>query len=141
MNATISDSGIVVAAGRGERTLAVGLVRDFMAAMARRDMVAMRACLGSGLRIQATGGVVLHSIEEFAAFGSSLCNEMRKDIESFEACEAPVGVAVYVYGTMSGRWTDGSPFAGVRFCDRLLVRDQQIVDLQVWSDMGEFRPR
>jgi ketosteroid isomerase-like protein len=141
VNATINDSGIVVAAGRAERAQAVDLVREFLAALAHHDLPLAGRSLGSGFRMQVSGGHVFRTLEEFVAWSAQRNGSVRKGVDSIEACEAPVGVAVYAYGTMSGHWRDGQPFEGVRYCDRFLVRDGHIHELQVWSDMGEFRPR
>jgi ketosteroid isomerase-like protein len=141
MNSTINDSGIVVAAGRTERASGVGLVRDFLDALTRRDLAAANASLGGGFRMHVPGGEVCRSLEDFAAFGRKRYAAVRKNIDGIEACDAPVGVAVYACGTMSGQWLDGTSFEGVRYCDRFLVRDGKILEMQEWNDLGEFRPR
>ena len=47
----------------------------------------------------------------------------------------------YATGTMAGAWLDGTPFTGVRFCDRLVLRNGLLVEMQVWNDLAEIRPR
>ena len=46
---------------------------------------------------------------------------------------------VYILGTLYGRWTDGSTFAGIRFVDRFEIREGLIVLQEVWNDIGEYR--
>ena len=48
-------------------------------------------------------------------------------------------MVVYCFGTLSGEWLDGTPFAGIRFIDRFTLRDGLLADQTVWNDMGEFR--
>ena len=69
-----------------------------------------------------------------AAFSAARNGPVRKHIDGLEACEAPVGLSVYASGTMSGHWLDGSAFQGVRFCDRLVLRDGLIAEMQVRRD-------
>jgi hypothetical protein len=49
-------------------------------------------------------------------------------------------VAVWCSGTLAGEWTDGTPFAGIRFVDRFSVRDGMIICQEVWNDLGERMP-
>jgi ketosteroid isomerase-like protein len=141
VNATISDSGIIVATGRSARAAAIDIVRDFVEALARRDLVAARRHLTADFRMTVPGNHSFRTLEEFAAFSQTRTGAVRKQTEGFDACEVAIGIAVYTYGTMSGTWLDGSEFAAVRYIDRLLLRDDRIVEMQVWSDMAEFRPR
>jgi ketosteroid isomerase-like protein len=141
MNVNINESGIVIGAGRTERGIAIDVVREFLDALGRRDLDAARAYLGPGFTMTVAGNHRFRSLPEFAAFSASRNGRVHKDIDSLEACEASAGVSVYASGTMSGHWLDGSAFQGVRYCDRFLLRDGLILEMQVWSDMAEFRPR
>jgi hypothetical protein len=79
------------------------------------------------------------SLADFIAFGTTRYRDLRKQCDSFEACEAAGGFAVFVRGEMSGSWLDGTPFSRVRWCDRFLVQSGRIVDLETWSDLAETR--
>jgi hypothetical protein len=136
----ISDSGIVVATARTERAVAVDVVREFIDALSRRDLVAAGARIAMGLQITAAGGRRFRRLEEFVAYSGSRNGAVRKAVEILEACEAANGIAVFVRGTMSGEWLDGTPFTDVRFIDRLLVVEGRIAELEIWSDLAEFRP-
>jgi hypothetical protein len=141
MNATINDSGIVIGAGRTERAIAIDVVREFLDALGRRDLETARAYLAPGFTMTVSGNYRFRALDEFAAFSASRNGPVRKHVDGLEACEAPVGVAVYASGTMAGSWLDGSTFQGVRYCDRFVLRDGLIAEMQVWSDMADFRPR
>ncbi len=88
-----------------------------------------------------SGNYRFTDIADFIAFSRQRNGGVRKAPEGYDVCRTEEGVAVYCYGTMSGNWVDGSPFEGVRFIDRFLIRGTKILDLKVWSDMAEFRPR
>jgi ketosteroid isomerase-like protein len=141
MNVNINDSGIVIGAGRTERAIAIDVVREFIDALGRRDLEAARAYLAPSFTMTVSGNHRFRTLAEFAAFNASRNGPVHKHIDGLEACEAPAGLSVYASGTMSGHWLDGSAFQGVRFCDRFVLRDGLIVEMQVWSDMAEFRPR
>lgn len=141
MSLGISDSGIVIGAGRTERAIALDVVRDFLDALGRRDLEAARTVLGPGFVMTVSGNHQFRRLEDFTAFSAARNGPVRKSIDGLEASEAPTGIAVYAMGTMSGTWLDGTPFQGIRYCDRFVLRDGRIVEMQVWSDMAEFRPR
>lgn len=141
MSISVNDSGIVVATARSERADAVDLVRGFMESLAQQDLAAASRGLAAGFRMVISGGHEFAALADFLAFSRKRYAAVRKHIDGIEACEAPVGVSVYLTGTMSGQWLDGTPFERVRFCDRFLVRDARILELHTWSDLAEFRPR
>jgi ketosteroid isomerase-like protein len=141
MNVNINDSGIVIGAGRTERAIAIDVVREFTDALGRRDLEAARAYLAPDFTMSVPGNHRFRTLAEYAAFSAGRNGPLRLQIDGLEACEAPVGLAVYASGTMSGQWLDGSAFHGVRFCDRFVLRNGLIVEMQVWNDLAEFRPR
>lgn len=135
----ISDSGIVIGAGRTERAIAIDVVREFLDALGRRDLAAASAYLAPGFVMTLPGNHQFRSLEEFAAFSATRSGTARRAIDGLEASEAPTGLAVYATGTMTGSWPDGRNFQGVRFCDRVVLRNGLIVEMQVWSDLAEYR--
>jgi hypothetical protein len=141
MNVNINDSGIVIGAGRTERAIAIDVVREFVDALGRRDLDAARAYLAPDFTMSVPGNHRFRTLAEYAAFSAGRNGPLRLHIDGLEACEAPVGLAVYASGTISGEWLDGSAFHGVRFCDRFVLRNGLIVEMQVWNDLAEFRPR
>jgi hypothetical protein len=135
----LGEGRIVVGTARGERGDAIDLVRHWFEATAGRDLDAASRLMAPGVRITISGGHRFSSLAEFLDFGASRYREVRKQCDSFEACEAVGGFAVFVRGEMSGVWADGAPFSKVRWCDRFLVQGGQIVDLETWSDLAETR--
>lgn len=124
---------------RSERGDAIDLVRRWFDATAGGDLAGAAALMSQGPRINVSGGHRFSNLEDFIAWGARRYAEVRKQCDSFEACEAAGGFAVYVRGEMSGRWSDGASFSRVRWCDRFLVQGGRIVDLDTWSDLAESR--
>lgn len=135
----IGEGRIVVGTARGERGDAIDLVRHWFDATAARDFGTAASLMSSTVRITVSGGHRFNKLADFMAFGAARYRDVRKQCDSFEACEAAGGFAVYVRGEMLGSWADGTPFARVRWCDRFLVQAGRIVDLETWSDLAETR--
>jgi ketosteroid isomerase-like protein len=113
------------------------VARNFLDLFERRDLVAAAKLLAPDFAMTWPGGARFTSFEELAAWGKGRYRSVRNAYEAFE--EAPVagGIAVFVTGTLTGELGDGTPFAGGRFAERLLVRDGKIAALHVWSDMAD----
>lgn len=139
MTGNLGDGRIVVGIARTERADAIDLARAWLDANGRRDLAAAAAMMAPGARVTISGGHVFPSLEAFAAFAAGRYAGMHKQADAFEACEAAGGLAVYVRGTLSGSFIDGRPFAAVRWCDRFLVAQGRIVDIETWSDLAEAR--
>lgn len=135
----LGEGRIVVGTARGERGDAIDLVRRWFDATSIRDLEAAERLMDPAIRITISGGHRFASFAEFVAFGTSRYREFRKKCDSFEACEAAGGFAIYVRGEMAGEWADGKPFSKVRWCDRFLVQAGRIVDLETWSDLANDR--
>lgn len=139
MSLGISDSGIVIGAGRTERAIAIDVVREFLDALGRRDLAAASAYVAPGFVMTVPGNHQFRRLDDFVAFSATRSGTARRSIDSLEASEAPTGLAVFATGTLAGSWPDGRSFQGVRFCDRLVLRNGLIVEMQVWSDLAEAR--
>lgn len=83
------------------------------------------------------GGLVFHDLEELVAWGKTRYNFVTKTYERFDEVTMENGAVVYCFGTLAGEWPNGSRFEGVRFIDRFTLRDDQLVDQQVWNDLAE----
>ena len=139
MTGNLGDGRIVVGTARTERADAIDLARNWLDAVWRRDLAAAAAMMTPGARVTISGGHQFAALEAFAAFAAERYAEFRKQADAFEACEAAGGLAVYVRGTLSGTFKDGVPFSAVRWCDRFLVAQGRIIDIETWSDIAETR--
>jgi ketosteroid isomerase-like protein len=134
------DSGIVVATARPERALAMDLAREFMDALSHRDLLRAGNMLAADFVMTVSGGQVFRRLEDFMAHSALHYASVRKTGAVIEACEASNGIAVYLHGAMYGTWLNGSAFEA-RFCDRFLIRDGKLAELQTWSDAAEHARR
>lgn len=134
------DTGIVIAAARPERATAIDLARDFMDALAHRDLPRATNLLAADFVMTISGGWSFKRLEDFIAHSAQSYSSVRKTSSVIEACEASNGIAVYLHGAMLGTWLDGRQFEA-RFCDRFLVRDGKLAELQTWSDAAEHARR
>lgn len=119
------------------------LVRDFLRALAERDIARAGALLAPGANIVFPGGAVRKSIEDIVAGSARKYQHVDKRIERVDVLPDPAhagGTIVYCYGTLFGRWLDGSSFEGIRFIDRFAIADGLITDQQVWNDTAYVRP-
>lgn len=121
---------------------AMALVRRYLDAMEARDLPAARALLAPGFRMLFPGGAQMESLEQLIEWSRPRYQFVRKKYEQFDHCAGAHGATdiVYCYGTLEGRWNDGSDFAGIRFIDRFEIRDGKLADQKVWNDIGAIRP-
>jgi 4-oxalocrotonate tautomerase family enzyme len=113
------------------------VVRDYLAAMERRDLAAAKAMLAEGFEMIFPGTAPMRGLDELIAWARDRYKSVGKTYEHFDVAPGPEGVAVYCYGALHGEWLDGRKFEGIRFIDRFTVRDGRIVDQRVWNDLGE----
>jgi ketosteroid isomerase-like protein len=113
------------------------LVRDFLAAMERRDLAAAKTLLAPGFFMVFPGGARFDSLEALVESARSRYRSAKKTYERFDTFDG----GVYCFGTLHGELLDGTPYSGVRFIDRFTVRDGKLVDQMVWNDLAEARGR
>lgn len=109
-------------------------VRDFLAAIERRDLAACRAFAAPGLQMTFPGGLEHASFDALFASSSGRYQRVGKHIEQVDVMRAGDLWIAYCFGTLHGLWRDGTPFEGIRFIDRFELRDGVIVRQQVWND-------
>lgn len=119
-------------------TSATRLVRDYLDAMEARDLSGARNLLAPGFVMVFPGDVRLETLEALVEWSRPRYQFVRKTYEHYDeaATDQPGESVVYCFGTLSGQWLDGRPFAGIRFIDRFVVRDGLLTDQKVWNDMG-----
>ena len=119
----------------------VQVVRDFLAAMERRDLAAAKAMLAPGFMMIFPGGRRLDTLEQLVESAKTRYRSARKTYERFDVAPgaSPAGEAgiVYCFGTLHGELLSGEPYSGVRFIDRFTVAGGRLVDQRVWNDMAE----
>ena len=115
------------------------IARLFLYALHRRDLAAATLLLAPQFSMRVTGGHRYTTLAAFAADAADQFLNMRKSGRQFDACDAALGVVVYAHGLMSGEWRDGGRFQDVQWVDRFLIQHGGIAELQILSEIGEFR--
>lgn len=115
-------------------------VRDYLAAMEARDLVAARRFLAPAFKMEFPGPVQMTGLDELLAWAAPRYRFVRKTYSRIDTCGNDAEAVVYCFGTLSGAWPDGSAFAGIRFIDRFTLQGGLMIDQTVWNDLGEVRP-
>lgn len=116
-------------------------IKSFLAAMEERDLARAKSFLGEGFQMLFPGGESFSTLEELVAWAKPRYQWVKKDYERFDPCPAGEDTIVYCYGTLYGQWPDGTEFNGIRFIDRIVVRDGMLTDQKVWNDLAEVVSR
>lgn len=114
------------------------LLRDFLAALERRELAAASALLAPGTVMVFPGDQRYTTLEAMAEASKGRYRRIGKRLEAVEVWESGGGRAVaYVFGTLHGVNLHGVPFEGVRFVDRFEVEGGRITAQQVFNDLAE----
>jgi ketosteroid isomerase-like protein len=113
------------------------VVRDYLAAMERRDLAAAKAMLAPGFSMVLPGGARFESLEALVDWARPRYKRALKSYDRFDvSTQADGSAVVYCFGALHGELNDGSPYSGIRFIDRFTVRDGKLADQMVWNDMS-----
>jgi phenylpyruvate tautomerase PptA (4-oxalocrotonate tautomerase family) len=120
---------------------AVDVVKDFLSRLESRDLAAAAALTGDGFEMVFPSGKRMRDLETLVGWSRDRYDHVTKTFEGFDEAFASDRAIVWCRGTLEGAWTDGTPFAGIRFCDRFELSGGRIVFQEVWNDLAEWRPR
>lgn len=115
---------------------ALQIATRFLAAQAARDVEAARPVAAADFAVVSPGGRRTDLDGLFERLRGSY-RALEKIPEAQDLAAAGDAVVVYTHGTMVGERADGSRFSGVRFADRITVRDGQVVTQEIWNDFGQ----
>ena len=118
---------------------AVARVRAYLAAMERRDLTAAEAMLAPGFVMTFPTGARFTRLPDLVEWAKPRYRFVTKSFERADAAPAPDGIAVTAFGTLTGEWPDGTPFAGIRYCDWFLVTAAGLARQEVWNDLAAAR--
>ena len=113
-------------------------VRAFLAALDARDFVTARSHVGPRFSMMYPGGVRMRRLEDVDDWAAQHYATATKSYQRFDVAFAGDGTLVFGVGTLSGTWRNGNPFAGVRFIDRFRLSGGRILEVEAWTDVGEF---
>jgi hypothetical protein len=113
------------------------IVRRYLELSMIPDPDAAAQYMKPGTIITFTGGRDFDTPRGPAAFNKDRYRWVKKKMDRFDVCPGKDETVVYSVGTLYGEWPDGTPFEGNRYVDRFVVRDGQIVKMDVWNDSAE----
>ena len=120
---------------------AVDVVKDFLARLEARDLAGATALTGDGFEKVFPSGKQMRDLETLVEWSRTRYARVRKQFDGFDEAVSGDRAIVWCRGTLEGAWTDGTPFEGIRFCDRFELSGGRIVFQEVWNDLSEWRPR
>lgn len=115
------------------------IVRAYLAAMEARDFATAGSYLAEHFEMTFPGGVTFATPAELADWGRERYRFVHKSYDGFDEVQAPAGITVYCFGTLSGEWPDGTRFDNIRFVDRFEISAGKLVNQRVWNDLAERR--
>ncbi|WP_171103126.1 tautomerase family protein [Ruegeria sp. HKCCD7255] len=116
------------------------IVRAFLAETSDRAFESARKRLSSDFVMQFPGTAPMRDLEDLRSWAANRYRRIAKTYEGFDAMQSDGDAAiVYCRGTLSGEWTDGSAFEGIRFIDRFEIQNDLITRQDVWNDIAETR--
>lgn len=114
--------------------------RHYLMHMEDRALDKARGLLGPGFAMRFPGKVDMSTLDELIAWSAPRYRFVRKHIEMVDLAPTAGPAVVFVAGTLSGEWPDGTAFDGIRFIDRFEITDGLITRQDVWNDIAEERP-
>ena len=114
------------------------IVEEFLQCLGNRDLERARTFVAEDFVMFFPAAPAMHQFEELIAWSKTRYRTIETTMEGIEAMHtAGEETVVYCRGTLSGTWTDGAPFSGIRFIDRFELIDGRITRQEVWNDIAE----
>ncbi|MEM6945999.1 MAG: tautomerase family protein [Pseudomonadota bacterium] len=120
---------------------AEAVIRGYLSAMEARDLDTAQSFLAAGFEMHFPGAPPMQELEDLIEWAKLRYRFVRKMVAKTEVARADDATAVWVYGTLSGAWPDGTAFEGIRFVDRFALQGGVIIRQDVWNDIAEIRAR
>ena len=136
---TYRRDGKVFSGGRAAHPVASEVVRSFLQATQERDLQKAQSFLHADFGMCFPGGVKMRTLPEMIGWAQQRYSAIQKNYEQFEESWHGDATVVFCHGTLQGTWLEGEPFEGIRFIDRIEVRDGLITRQDVWNDLAEHR--
>lgn len=116
------------------------IVLAFLESLGSRDLHKAQSFLAKDFSMHFPGAEPMFELQELVEWAKPRYASIEKHIEGTEAFgSSEEATVVYCRGSLSGVWTDGSSFEGIRFIDRFELVDGSIQRQEVWNDLGEIQ--
>lgn len=113
------------------------VVQKFLAHMEARELDQAQALLADDFKMIFPGPTYPNSLTQLVEWALTRYRFVRKTFMNIDTVQLNASHAVvYISGTLSGEWTNGTPFSGIRFIDRFELINLQIAHQSVWNDMA-----
>lgn len=111
-------------------------VRDFLAAMERRDLVKAEEYLARAVVMQFPGAPPFHDLHDVVTWARTRYQSVRKTFHAVDHCVTAETSIVVCHGELAVTWLDGTTTDGVRFIDRFELASGRITRQDVWNDLA-----
>lgn len=112
------------------------LVQDYLMAMEQRELDKAQGFLGPDFVMTFPGSGKMTSLDQVVEWSKDRYRFVQKTLTSVNVAYELDKTLVFVDGTLSGQWVDGTPFEGIRFIDRFEICDDKLVRQDVWNDLA-----
>jgi hypothetical protein len=110
----------------------------YLRLMEERDLATAKTMLAPGFFMVFPGDRRMTDLDELVRSSASRYRYVKKTFDETDSGTDKHGRPVVVIsGTLYGEWPDGSPFSGIRYCDRFVLQDGRLLEQHVWNDLGE----
>jgi hypothetical protein len=110
----------------------------YLKVMEDRDLATARTMLDPSFRMVFPGDKRMTDLDALVKNSASRYRYVKKTFDETDTGTDKDGrPVVVVSGTLYGEWPDGTPFSGIRYCDRFVLKDGKLVEQHVWNDLGE----
>lgn len=112
------------------------LVHDYLMAMEQRELDKAQSFLDEEFVMTFPGSGDLTSLGQLVEWSRGRYRFVTKTLTSTNVAYELDKVVVFVNGTLSGEWPDGTAFDGIRFIDRFEICDDRLLRQDVWNDLA-----
>ena len=117
-------------------TSPIDLVREYLDDSGNRRMDEAARFLDDEVLIIFPQGR-FNSLDEMVSAMKGRYRSIGKTHDTWDALTNGSETVVVTTGRLHGINNHGAAFAGIRFCDRFVIRDGRIVEQHVWNDLAE----
>lgn len=110
---------------------------EYLSLCEQRDLAGAARYLAEGAVLIFPGSRHYPNLKAMAEDAAQRYRWVRKHCDEINVFRNDSGETIVVsLGTLAGESLAGAPFQGIRYQDRFIVRDGQIVEQQVWNDLA-----
>ncbi|MFN6954115.1 MAG: hypothetical protein ACK4PG_04880 [Acetobacteraceae bacterium] len=110
----------------------------YLRVMEERDLATAKTMLDPEFRMVFPGDKRMTDLDALVKNSASRYRYVKKTFDETDSGTDKHGrPVVIISGTLYGEWPDGTPFSGIRYCDRFVLKGGRLLEQHVWNDLGE----